>query len=193
MKNYKGFTLLEMLVIIVVISILTMVGRYSYLVSVEKSRFSEVIPTVISIQNAELAYYVEHRRYVDNIFDLGLDMQGEPEYNLNTSYFSNGKGIRTKYFIYGVEFSKNQKDVGNGVSIFVPCINVYRYRYSTKDNSKEIEYLAGAYLYDLEDPRKKMSTRLKLQGTDRTINNIFKKILEYFDIPAPSVWDFPSA
>lgn len=176
MKKYnKGFTLLEMVVVITVVSILSIVGKFSYDMSVEKSRYSEFSSTITAIQNAQLAYYVENQRYASSIFDLGLDIRGEEEHDLNRSFFSNGEGIRTKYFIYGTELSTKKYDRDNRRAIFIPYINAYRYEYSSEG---EIKYLSGVSLYNIDYSTKKMEKRTARYSGSKGQIYTFKKILK---------------
>ena len=48
MKNKKGFTLIEMLIIMIIISILTVIGKVSYDSHAEKTRFTEAYTNVAS-------------------------------------------------------------------------------------------------------------------------------------------------
>ncbi|WP_372518477.1 type IV pilin protein [Candidatus Ruminimicrobiellum ovillum] len=186
MKRYnRGFTLLEMLVIIVIVSVLSIVGKLSYDISVEKAICSEFVPTVIAIQNAQLAYYVEHRRYADSIFDLDLDLEGVKEYDFhpltsNTGFKGNGHGIRTKYFIYGTYLFEERKDnTGNGEIEYKPYIHAYRYTKRFKSTGVlDYMYNPGVSLYNIEDPTKKMDYRSVRFVGDRVKIYVFKKALK---------------
>ena len=184
MKRYnKGFTLLEMLVIIIIVSVLAIVGKLSYDISVEKAICSEFVPTVIAIQNAQLAYYVEHRRYANSIFDLDLQIDGVKEYDFhpltsNTGFTGNGHGICTKYFVYGT-YLFEEKDTKTGEIGYKPYIHAYRYTKRFKSTGV-LDYLynPGVSLYNIEDPTKKMDYRSVRFVGSRVKIYVFKKALK---------------
>ena len=105
MKNQKGFTLLEMLIIIIIVSILAIVGKGSYDYSVEKAIVSEVAPMITAISFAQQAYYVEHHHFASGIEYLDLNHEGVIEFSENLYFGDPQQGarnyLRTKNFIYG--------------------------------------------------------------------------------------------
>jgi len=105
MNNKSGFTLLEMLIIIIIVSVLAIIGKGSYDYSVEKSIVSEVAPMITAISFAQQAYYVEHHHFAAGIEELNLDVEGNLEYS-DALYFGDPQQgaryyLRTKNFIYG--------------------------------------------------------------------------------------------
>ena len=58
-KNKKGFTLLELLVVVLIIGILSAVALPQYQKAVEKSRATEAITLLGSLANAEEIYKIE--------------------------------------------------------------------------------------------------------------------------------------
>lgn len=62
-KKTQGFTLLEIVVVIVIIGILFAAAIPQYQKVVWRSRFAEVYSTVSAIARAEEAYYYEHGAY----------------------------------------------------------------------------------------------------------------------------------
>ena len=76
MKNSRGFTLLEMLIIIIIVSILSIVGKGTYDRSVERSKFTEAYSCVYAIINAQKDFYVLNNRFAENLDELGIDIAG---------------------------------------------------------------------------------------------------------------------
>lgn len=74
MKLKKGFTLIEILVIVVIIGILAAVAVPEYQAAVERSRFSTMLPIMKSILEAQNRFYLETgERVADvDIMDLNL-------------------------------------------------------------------------------------------------------------------------
>ncbi len=184
MKRNKGFTLLEMLVIIVIVSILAIVGKLAYDVSVEKAIASEIIPTVKAIQNAQLAYHAEHRKYADSIFDLGLKIDGKEIHNYypitsTTGSRGNGDAICTKYFVYSTFVLELQDDSGQLVRR--PVINFDR------RTNKELTFATagvkyidsyGATLDNIERPDTRMHCKQASFNGGRARIYVFKKTLK---------------
>jgi type IV pilus assembly protein PilE len=102
MKNSRGFTLLEMLIIIIIVSILSIVGKGTYDIYVERSRITEAYTVVSTIINAQRDFHMVNGRFAKDLDELQLDIPGteiEP-------YFANlkdVKGIKTKYFRYATK------------------------------------------------------------------------------------------
>ncbi len=184
MTNNKGFTLLEMLVIIIIISVLAIVGKLSYDVAVEKAIASEIVPTVKAIQNAQLAYHAENRRYADSIFDLGLQLEGEKIHNFfpitsNTGSRGNGDAICTKYFVYSTFLLESRDDSGQITRR--PVINFAR------RTAKEITFATagikyidsyGATLDNIERPDTQMHYKEAAFNGNRARIYVFKKVLK---------------
>ena len=76
MKNSRGFTLLEMLIIIIIVSILSIVGKGTYDRSVERSKFTEAYSFVYTIINAQKDFFTLNNRFAENLDELGIDFSG---------------------------------------------------------------------------------------------------------------------
>jgi len=90
MKTHKltGFTLTELIVVVVVIGVLASIAFPRYVFVAEKSRTSEARNILGQIREAEMGYFLEYDTYTTNIALLSL---GLPT-SCNTSF----------YFSYGV-------------------------------------------------------------------------------------------
>ena len=65
MLNKKGFTMVELLVVLVIVGILAAVATPIYLANVQRSRASEAISTMGLIRQAERDYRINHNIYFD--------------------------------------------------------------------------------------------------------------------------------
>jgi len=70
--NNKGFTLLELLVVVLIIGILTAVALPQYKLFTAKSRTSAWIPHMKALQHAQEMYYMEHGSYTNKLENLGI-------------------------------------------------------------------------------------------------------------------------
>ncbi len=80
-KNKKGFTLIELVVVMVIVGILSAVSVPIYRGYVEKAIMAEGNTLLGAIAKAELAYYVQHKRFVavdktQASKKLGVDARG---------------------------------------------------------------------------------------------------------------------
>ncbi len=98
-KNQNGFTLVELMITTVIVSILIIVAIQGFALYIEESRISEVIPVVTAIRDAQLTYHAEHGHWADGIEELDLRLEGEPK-TLNLGDGATRNYICTKNFAY---------------------------------------------------------------------------------------------
>lgn len=72
MKLYKGFTLIEVMVTVVIIGILSSIAYPSYIQYVTKSARTEGVAAVMKVANLQEQYYLDNRVYTEDMEDLGL-------------------------------------------------------------------------------------------------------------------------
>ena len=81
-KNLKqGFTLLELLVVVIIIGILASIALPQYKKVVRKSRFAEVVTTLHTLMDAEQRYFLANGAYTRNRHALDI------EFPLSTSSY----------------------------------------------------------------------------------------------------------
>ncbi len=91
MRKTKGFTLVEILVVVLILSVLVAVSLPLYTGAVDKSKFGTMLPISLSIKNAEENYFLTKGFYTDKINDLSLsvaDQSSEKQdliYEIDTS------------------------------------------------------------------------------------------------------------
>jgi len=88
----RGFTLLELIIVIIIIGVLATLGFTQYVKMVEKSRTAEAKMILGQIRSAQRAYFTEKNTYTSAIGDLFVE--GVP---LNCTM-----GNNTHYFNYTV-------------------------------------------------------------------------------------------
>ena len=104
-KTKKGFTLIEMLVVVLIIGILAAIAVPQYQKAVAKAELAQIISMVRSIKEAEEVYYLAHNQYttLDNLDvsinnpDITCDIGGQEYFGCGNKnfiiyyYFKNSK------------------------------------------------------------------------------------------------------
>ena len=72
--HYKGFTLVEVLIVVIIIGILASIGIPQFATSIEKAKGGEARAYFGHIQTAEKIYYAEKETYTNNLSDLDLNL-----------------------------------------------------------------------------------------------------------------------
>ena len=74
MQNKKGFTLLELLVVVLIIGILAGIALPQYKMAVGKAKFATLKNNVRAIKSALDRYYLVHDSYTLNLNDLDVEI-----------------------------------------------------------------------------------------------------------------------
>jgi type IV pilus assembly protein PilA len=88
MKNDKGFTLIEFIIVILIITILSVLAIPILQGFIKKAVMTEAITALGAIKNLQKQYYVEHGEYA-SVSDI-TDLPGISAGDLNGTYFSEG-------------------------------------------------------------------------------------------------------
>ncbi len=116
MKKHTGFTLIEVLVVVLIIGVLTAIAVPQYQKAVLKSRFSSLLPTTKAVRDGNEAYYMTHGRYARLLSDLDvtatnnrdmelvLDNDSDYSHVLATRTDLNGKNNLVMYQRHSVNF-----------------------------------------------------------------------------------------
>jgi len=98
MKTYKimGFTLIELMIVVVVIGILVSIAWPRYILVAEKSRTAEARNILGRIREAEMGYYLEYDSYTTSIALLSLDVPASCNSSFYYNYSISGGGASFK-------------------------------------------------------------------------------------------------
>ena len=81
--NRKGFTLVEVLIVVIIIGILAAIGIPQFSASIEKAKGGEARAGLGNIQTGEKVYFAENEKYTNNIA-----VGGDLDINLTQKYWS---------------------------------------------------------------------------------------------------------
>ena len=76
-KNKKGFTLLELLVVVVIIGILAAIALPQYRKAVGKAELAQVISATKAVQNAQERFYLVNNTYTTQFSKLDIDLSNK--------------------------------------------------------------------------------------------------------------------
>ncbi len=77
MSKKKGFTLIEMLVVVLIIAVLAAIAFPQYQLAVLKSRYTQLMVMADAIRRAQDAYYLAAGKYSLKINDLDITIPGD--------------------------------------------------------------------------------------------------------------------
>ncbi len=126
MKN-KGFTLLELLVVVLIIGILASIALPQYQKAVEKARMTEAVMLVQAIARANQAFYLANGRYAtfDELDLLDIEIPGSryehysktkdfvyaPSGSISSNYIALAKRISTNNdFLFSIYISNTNPE-----------------------------------------------------------------------------------
>ena len=96
MKNKTGFTLIEILVVVLIIGILAALAVPQYQKAVIKSRATEAMTMLKAIGEAQEVYYLAHGHYTTDLTELDIDVPSDKIEPVD----GDGKEIMQKYYAY---------------------------------------------------------------------------------------------
>lgn len=75
LKTSKGFTLIELMIVVVIIALLAGIGIPSYLKSVVKTRRSDAKVALSELAQLQESYFADNQKYADTLTKLGKTAQ----------------------------------------------------------------------------------------------------------------------
>lgn len=99
MKTTKGFTLIELMIVVAIIGLLTMVAVPSFNRYLGKAKRAEAYMNLNSLYAAERSYWAEHGAYTNQLSHIGWKPQGyqgggsQEAFNYTYGFGSSSEGI----------------------------------------------------------------------------------------------------
>ncbi len=141
MKNKLGFTLLELLVVVLIIGILAAIAFPQYQLAVDKSRFAALMNITKALTSANERFYLTNGRYSTNLNELDVEIKANRiSKEGTTAYFDWGKcKLHNQRQVYCI----NNKNLQNEFTIFYYFSDHSTYRrqslcmaFTTQSNSR---------------------------------------------------------
>lgn len=78
----RGFTMIELMIVVVIIAIIAMIAFPSYQDSIQKAKRTDGQSAVLQVMQAQERFFGQNFRYTDDLTELGYDLNtgvGSPE------------------------------------------------------------------------------------------------------------------
>jgi prepilin-type N-terminal cleavage/methylation domain-containing protein len=72
-NGQRGFTLVELAIVLLIIGILASLAMYTYRMMINKARMTQAKTVLDHLTKTEAAYFSEHDRFTDNVVLLDFD------------------------------------------------------------------------------------------------------------------------
>lgn len=93
-KNLQGFTLVELLIVVVIIGTLAVVALPRYRTAIEKAKVASVLPVMRAIREAQEMYRAEYNKLTCDLADLNISLDNVIE--VNTAFGDSMSGVRQR-------------------------------------------------------------------------------------------------
>jgi len=91
--NERGFTLIELMLMMVLVSILVSIALPNFMAFRIRSSRAEVRTQMTALAHAEFSFFGEHDRFTDNLVKVGWSLLSDPRYLYGFTSDISGSGI----------------------------------------------------------------------------------------------------
>ncbi len=151
--NKKGFTLLELLVVVIIIGVLAAIALPLYRKAVAKAELAQLLNIEKAISNAEQRYFLTHDAYADTLQELDI------EYNLANGIncqIGEAKYVRcynknffiTHYFIQTTTLKNLRECYSRNKTLAFACEELFKGEASLSNNG-HCYHIGGAPCYEV--------------------------------------------
>jgi prepilin-type N-terminal cleavage/methylation domain-containing protein len=85
----RGFTIIELAIVLAVVGILATIAVYTYGKIVNKARFTQAKIALKHLQKTQLIYFTENNEYTDNVVLLDFNPVDYDYYEISVSLYDN--------------------------------------------------------------------------------------------------------
>ena len=90
-RGRRGFTLIEITIVLLLIGILAAMATYTYRMMINKARMTQAKTVLDHLTKTEAIYYSDHDRYTDNVVLLDFDPVKYPYYEVKVVLYNNAQ------------------------------------------------------------------------------------------------------
>ena len=84
-RNRKGFTLIELMIVVAIIAILAAIAIPNFLKFQAKSKQSEARTLLTGVYEAEMGYFATENRFSGDALEIGFEPASDPKYYIDPS------------------------------------------------------------------------------------------------------------
>lgn len=92
-RGMRGFTLIEITIVLVIVGILAGMAVYTYRMMINKARMTQAKTVLMHLFKMETTYYGDHDRYTDNVVLLDFDPVNYPYYEVSVTLDNEAKNF----------------------------------------------------------------------------------------------------